>query len=88
MQDFYDGKKNGRGYFVVADKAEAKKIVQLEGKAKVQRPISYKVEKLTELLADPIPQQYLKGGAGNKAESIVPSKEEPELPKPAVLKPS
>lgn len=54
-------RRTGAGYFVLENKEKAKKVVEMEGKAMVKRPVYYRVESIEELLSDPIPEKYLKG---------------------------
>lgn len=56
----HNGRKNGKGYFVVDGKDKARKIVETEGKTRGKRPIYYTIEQLTELMSDPIDPKYLK----------------------------
>lgn len=43
LPDVVDGKHTGNGCFIVANKAEAKKLTEREGKAQAQRSVYYKV---------------------------------------------
>lgn len=54
------GEEEGEGYFVMEDVKNAEGLVKLEGEKIGEREIYFEVEKLNELIVDPITKEECK----------------------------
>lgn len=62
-----NGKNKAEGYFVVANKGEAKKLVELEGKVVVSdRKVYFTVDDIEGIIADPITNNIWKQSSTEK----------------------